>query len=71
MRLELITTDQADQSTTSHATAMYKMIHNLLKFHWQRTLPRSDLTKHTGEVSQESPRYFSKLIGFIQLIFIY
>ena len=31
------------QNTTSYATEMSKMIFNLPKFHWRRTLPRSDI----------------------------
>ena len=62
MRFELTTTD---------ATEMSKMIPNRPTFHWRRTLTRSDLAEQTGEVSQESPIYFSKLIVFIQLIFLY
>ena len=31
----------------------------------------TDLAEKTGDVSQESPTYFNKLIVFIQLIFTY
>ena len=34
-------------------------------------VPRSALPEQTGEVSKESPTYFSTLIVFIKLIFIY
>ena len=39
MRLELMTTDLADWSTTSYAIEMFKMIPNLSTFHWRRTFP--------------------------------
>ena len=71
MRFELTTTDLEGRGTTSCTTEMSKMISNLPTFHWRWTLPRSDLAEQTGEVSQESQSYFSKLIVFIQLIFIY
>ena len=58
MRLELTTTDLEGRDTNE----MSKMIPNLPTFHWRRTLPRSDLDEQTGEVSQESLTYFSKLI---------
>ena len=66
MRFELMTTDLAGRSTTSCAKEMSKIISNLPKFHWRRTLTRSDLVEQTDKVSQELPTYFSKLIVFIQ-----
>ena len=69
MKFEVTNTDLVGRRTTSYATEMSKMIPNLPTFHWRRALPRSDLAEQTGEVSQESPTYFSKLIVFIQLIF--
>ena len=71
MRFELTITDQEEKGTASCAIEMSKIIHNLPIFHWCRTLPRSDLAEQTGEVLQESPTYFSKLIVFIQFIFTY
>ena len=50
---------------------MSKTIPNLPNFIGERTLTRSDLAEQTGEVSQESLTYFSKLTSFIQLIIIY
>ena len=72
MRFELMTIDLEGRSTTSCATKMSKIIPNLKKrFHWRRSLCRSALPEQSGEVSQKSPTYFSKLIVFIQLIFVY
>ena len=45
MRLELMTIDLSDRSTTSYATEMSKMISNLPTFHWRKTLPRSDIAE--------------------------
>ena len=71
MRFEFTTTGLVGRSTTSYAIEISKMILDLPTFHCRRTLPRSDIAEQTVEVSQESPTYFSKLIVFIQLIFIY
>ena len=71
MRFELTTLNLEGRNITSYATEISKMISNLPTFHWRWTLPRSDLAEQTGEVSQKSPIYFSKLIFFIELIFIY
>ena len=71
MRFELTTTDLAGRSTASYATEMSKMVPSLQTFHWRKSLPISDIVEQTGEVSQESPTYFSKLIVFIQLSFTY
>ena len=70
MRLELTTIDPEGQGTTNCATEISKMILNLPTFHWRRSLPRSDLAKQTGEISQESPAYFSKLIVFYNSFYI-
>ena len=49
MRFELTTIDLAGQSTTSYATEISKMIPNLPKFHWRRSLPRSVLAEQTSQ----------------------
>ena len=57
MKFKFTITDLAGRSTASYDTEISKMIPNLPKFYWRRTIPRSDLTLQTGEASQESVTY--------------